>query len=137
MREQRQTVWAGVIMRDEDGGNPALTYLSALGVSGSGRKIVLCSAEHCAACDTLFAALQTWTPPHLDAVVVSKVKVGEVGVRTAHLRMGARRYPTVLLVEDCHIVGRLEGLIEDAEGVVLSHYLSFLDEGRLPPELER
>lgn len=123
------------MLDDENNANAALALLSAVGISGPGRKILLCSAERCAACDTLFDALSTWTTPHSEAVVVSKVKVGEVGVRTAHLRMGARKYPTVLLVENGRVVGKLEGLIEDAEGVVLSHYKSFLDEGRLPPEL--
>lgn len=111
--------------------------LDVVGAGSPGRRLVVCGYDGCEACEILVRAIQASPTEHSDRIIISHLHRGDVRLRSAHLRLGVRHYPTVMFVDDERVVGKLEGLIEDANGTVLSHYERFLAQGVLPPDLDR
>lgn len=91
---------------------------------GSTRWILLLGMEGCEPCHALEGALGA--EPFADRSRVSKLVKGDVELRSAHLRLGVRHYPTTLLLDGSAEVHRLEGRVMREGELDLSRHLAFL-----------
>lgn len=101
-----------------------------------GRRILLCSIQGCEPCNFLKAALsEALDENQHECFFTSLYKYGDLPLRSLHLRMGAKNYPTIILIEDNNIVATVKGYAETDGAIVVNRYVDFLETGKLPPEL--
>ena len=99
--------------------------LEALVPPRTGRGLVIFTISGCVPCKSLLQAIQSAvSDPRL--YDVSNLPAGDVLTRTHHIRLGARTYPTVLLIDGPEIVEAVVGCAEDGDSINLGRYLSFL-----------
>ena len=103
------------------------TAVEAVIAESTGPMVVLFKIPNCAPCELLGAALGAM--PHAfpdNAVVASQLEPGDVLGRSAHLRLGVRRYPTILFVRNQSVMKKVDGLVTTDQGVYLRDVEEFL-----------
>ena len=99
--------------------------LVAVSPTKAGRRLLICTMTGCAPCKELLAALTSAIDDD-SSIGVSNLEKGDVLMRTRHIKLGARTYPTTLLIENNEIVNTISGFERQDDAISTEAYRSFL-----------
>jgi len=99
--------------------------LAAVLPVGSGRRLLVFTMTGCTPCKDLLFALKSVLEDH-SAIEISNLERGDVLTRTQHIRLGARTYPTTLLIDGEEIVGTIGGYVQTGDAIETDRYVAFL-----------